>query len=141
MPHMWNFPFYSPFTGRKFRSNILRYNHPFHQKSNGQVAQDSRMAVNLTVLFANLFLPLCPTLKAGKKDGQNNELISSLSSEHIFLLKVNDGTTHPSSHLAGDHCYQVGVHAPGMFSMHLCIYRNMSAFWFFVFLEGSLAEN
>lgn len=29
MPHMWNFPFYSPFTGRKFRSNILRYNNPF----------------------------------------------------------------------------------------------------------------
>lgn len=30
MPHMRNFPFYSPFTGRKFRFNILRYNNPFH---------------------------------------------------------------------------------------------------------------
>ena len=58
MPLMWNFPFYSPFTGRKFRSNILRHNNPFHQERNGQAVQASTMVVNIVFLFRNLLMPL-----------------------------------------------------------------------------------
>lgn len=65
MPHMWNFPFYSPFTGRKFRSNILRYNNSFHLKSNGHVVQVSLMAINIFP-FRNLLCLCFPTWKIGR---------------------------------------------------------------------------
>lgn len=66
MPRMWNFPFYSPFTGRKFRSNILRYNNPFHKTSNGQVVQDSMRAVNILFLLKTYLCLYFPTLKTGR---------------------------------------------------------------------------
>jgi hypothetical protein len=124
MPRMWNFPFYSPFTGGKFRPNIPRYNSTFSRKVMNkwfEILTRQRTPWSSLETYVCFHFCLC---KVGQKERPTDSRSLPQAAEQIFFHKVND-ITHHRSLPTGAQCRH-GVDHSRIFSLRVYLSLDMS---------------